>query len=61
MHERSLIRALIRQVGQLVSVNGAQRVSRIVVRIGELSGVDAKLFMLADQMQTNSTQFSSIR
>jgi hydrogenase nickel incorporation protein HypA/HybF len=43
MHERSLVRALLRQVQQVADENSASRVLSIRVRIGEFSGVEPEL------------------
>jgi hydrogenase nickel incorporation protein HypA/HybF len=43
MHERSLIRALLRQVRQLQTEHGATRVVAVRVSVGEFSGVEAEL------------------
>jgi hydrogenase nickel incorporation protein HypA/HybF len=47
MHERSLVRALLRQVQGLAEENAARRVVAIRVRLGEFSGVEAELFASA--------------
>lgn len=43
MHELSLCQALLDQVEQIARQHGAQRVERILLRIGPLSGVEASL------------------
>ena len=43
MHELAITRALIRQVEGIAGERHAERVSRIVVRIGPLSGVEPAL------------------
>lgn len=47
MHERSLVRALLRQVQAVAAENPASRVVSIRVRIGEFSGVEADLLASA--------------
>ncbi|MCK5649525.1 MAG: hydrogenase maturation nickel metallochaperone HypA [Gammaproteobacteria bacterium] len=43
MHELSICQSIIEQVTQIALQNNAQTVTRIVVRIGPLSGVEAAL------------------
>jgi hydrogenase nickel incorporation protein HypA/HybF len=43
MHERSLVRALLRQVEAIAAEHAPSRVVGIRVRIGEFSGVEAEL------------------
>jgi hydrogenase nickel incorporation protein HypA/HybF len=43
MHERSLVRALLRQVEKIADENASGRVVAIHVRIGEFSGVEPDL------------------
>jgi hydrogenase nickel incorporation protein HypA/HybF len=43
MHERSLVRSLLRQVQALAAEHPADRVDAIRVRIGEFSGVEPEL------------------
>ncbi|QDU10739.1 hydrogenase maturation nickel metallochaperone HypA [Gimesia aquarii] len=47
MHERSLIRSLLRQVEQIVAVEGGGKVTEIRVQVGDLSGVEPLLFQTA--------------
>ena len=47
MHERSLVRALIRQAEEFAAESGGGRVTEVAVSLGEFSGVDARLFALA--------------
>jgi hydrogenase nickel incorporation protein HypA/HybF len=47
VHERSLVRSLIRQVAEIARQNGAARVASIRVQIGEFSGVEPNLFQSA--------------
>lgn len=47
MHEFSLVQSFLRQIEDLMSAQGAERVSRLRVRIGVFSGVEPELFRLA--------------
>jgi hydrogenase nickel incorporation protein HypA/HybF len=47
MHERSIVRALLRQVQQIAIENSAGRVLSIRVHIGEFSGVEPELLASA--------------
>ena len=47
MHELSVCQALLEQVEQVAADHGAERVERIRVRIGPLSGVEADLLASA--------------
>jgi hydrogenase nickel incorporation protein HypA/HybF len=47
MHERSLVRALLRQVEAIAEEHAPSRVVGIRVRIGEFSGVEAELLRSA--------------
>ncbi|MEW5973748.1 MAG: hydrogenase maturation nickel metallochaperone HypA [Pseudomonadota bacterium] len=47
MHELSVARALLRQVGRVAGVHGGSRVRRVTVRIGPLSGVEPALLAQA--------------
>lgn len=51
MHELSICLDLVRQLGEVVAQHGAARVTRAVVRIGPLSGVEpaqlADAFLIA--------------
>jgi hydrogenase nickel incorporation protein HypA/HybF len=47
MHERSLVRALLRQVQQVADENSGGQVRSIRVRIGEFSGVEPELLASA--------------
>lgn len=47
MHERSLVRSLLRQVQTLAAEHPADRVAAIRVRIGEFSGVEPELLQTA--------------
>jgi len=56
MHERSLVRALLRQVDYLAASHRESRVVSIRVRIGEFSGVDPELLACAyDELKTNTS------
>lgn len=47
MHEYSIVEALLARVGDEARAHGAHKVHRLMVSIGELSGVDARLFETA--------------
>ncbi len=47
MHEYSLIDSLLRRVEAEASARGALAIHRVVVRVGELAGVDPELFRTA--------------
>lgn len=47
MHELSVCQGLLAQVSEIARTHGAQAVSRIVVRIGPLSGVEPELLARA--------------
>lgn len=47
MHERSLVRSLLRQVQALAAEHAADRVVAIRVRVGEFSGVEPELLQSA--------------
>lgn len=47
MHEYSIVQALIERVEQEAAARGANRVVRLWVRLGELSGVEPKLLATA--------------
>jgi hydrogenase nickel incorporation protein HypA/HybF len=57
MHERSLARALLRQVQQVAAENSAGRVLSIRVRIGEFSGVEPELLASAYKDLVQDTPF----
>ena len=44
MHERSIVRALLRQVHEVRTERGAQNVCLVRVSVGEFSGVEPELF-----------------
>ncbi|MEM8863916.1 MAG: hydrogenase maturation nickel metallochaperone HypA [Planctomycetota bacterium] len=56
MHERTLVRALIAQVEELVAEPDC--VTNITVSLGDFSGVDARLFALAFDELKPSTRLS---
>ena len=43
MHELSVCQGLMRQVENVAQQNGAESVDRILLRVGQLSGVEASL------------------
>lgn len=47
MHERSLVRNLLRQVEQIVVEQGCGQVDEIRIQVGDLSGVEPLLFQAA--------------
>ncbi|TWU50572.1 Hydrogenase/urease nickel incorporation protein HypA [Rubripirellula tenax] len=47
MHERSLVKSLLRQVEQIAAENGATEVSEVTVEIGPLSGIEIDLVRIA--------------
>jgi hydrogenase nickel incorporation protein HypA/HybF len=56
MHERSLVRALLRQVEGLAEAHSSSRVLSIRVRIGEFSGVVPELLASAyEELKTDTT------
>jgi hydrogenase nickel incorporation protein HypA/HybF len=57
MHERSLVRALLRQVQRVADENSAGRVRSIRVRIGEFSGVEPELLASAYDDLVQDTPF----
>ena len=57
MHERSLVRALLRQVEALAAEHPASRVVGIRVRLGEFSGVEAALVASAYDELVEETAF----
>lgn len=51
MHERSLVRSLLRQVEQIAAEHHAEQVTEVTVEIGPLSGVEIELVRSAfDQL-----------
>jgi hydrogenase nickel incorporation protein HypA/HybF len=59
MHERSLVKSLIRQVKDLSREHAGDHVLSIHVRIGEFSGVDADLLSAAYEELAQGTPLSS--
>ncbi len=55
MHEDSLVRALLRQVEDLLRQHTAARATRVKVTIGEFSGVEPDLLELAFARQAHAT------
>jgi hydrogenase nickel incorporation protein HypA/HybF len=47
MHERSLVRALLKQVEGLAAKHAGSRVAAVRVRVGELAGVESSLLASA--------------
>jgi hydrogenase nickel insertion protein HypA len=47
MHEYSIVQALMEQVETLARENGAEEVSKVVVKIGVMSGVEPHLLEIA--------------
>lgn len=47
MHEYSIVRALLEQCEQLACEHGAESITKVVVKIGQLSGVEADLLASA--------------
>src|SRR5262245_57181127 len=62
MHERSLVRALIRQVEGIASNHVQSRVLSVRVRLGEFSGVEPELLATAfdDVVQDTSLQGAAL-
>lgn len=55
MHELSLCRGLLSQVSELAQHHGRDRVSRIVLRIGPLAGVETALLKQAFEVARSDT------
>ena len=60
MHERSLVRALLRQVQTVADENAAARVVSIRVRIGEFSGVEPELLCSAYEDMVQDTPLRGV-
>jgi hydrogenase nickel incorporation protein HypA/HybF len=62
MHERSLVRALLRQVESLAAEHADSRVVSVRVRIGEFSGVEPELMVSAyeDLVETTSLRGAAL-
>lgn len=59
MHERSLVRALVRQVEDLAAEYADSRVTSVRVRVGELSGVEPDLLASAYRELAEGTPLRS--
>jgi len=57
MHERSLVRALLRQIEEVAAEHEGSRVVAVSVQIGELSGVEPELLASAYDDLVHETQF----
>jgi hydrogenase nickel incorporation protein HypA/HybF len=57
MHERSLMRALLRQVDNIAAEHPASRVVQIRIRVGEFAGVEADLLTIAYDDAIEETPF----
>jgi hydrogenase nickel incorporation protein HypA/HybF len=57
MHERSLVRALLRQVQNLAAEHATSRVRQIRVRIGEFAGIEPDLLRSAYDDLVQNTEF----
>ena len=57
MHERSLVKALLRQVEDVAAKRPAGRVAKIRVRVGEFSGVEPELLASAYEDIVAGTPF----
>ncbi len=55
MHEYSIVEALMTHIGEQARAHGATAVSRVVVRIGELSGVEPDLLRTAFELVRERT------
>lgn len=60
MHERSLVKALLRQVEVLAAEYPESRIRSIRVRIGEFAGVEPELFASAFQDIVMHSPFGSV-
>jgi len=47
MHEYSVVQALLEQCEHYAAENGAEKITKVVVKIGRLSGVEAHLLEIA--------------
>lgn len=59
MHERSLVRALLRQVESLAADHPENRVVQVRIRVGEFSGVEPELLAMAYDDLIGETPFHS--
>lgn len=55
MHERSLVRQVLRQVAQLMVEHGCERVTEVRLSVGEFSGVEPELLQTAFEEMVNDT------
>ncbi len=62
MHEASLVAAMCAEIKNLAHREGAAKVNRIFIRLGELSGVEIEAFRLAfEAYQQNDPFFAEAR
>jgi hydrogenase nickel incorporation protein HypA/HybF len=61
MHEASLVKALLRQVAQLLQEHGASSVTQVNVKVGEFSGCDPDLLALAFERERESAAIGAAR
>ena len=47
MHEYSVVQALLEQIERVAEENGAERVTKVVIKIGVMSGVEPHLLGIA--------------
>ncbi len=47
MHEYSVVQALLEQIEDIAEQNGASKVTKIIVKIGVMSGIEAHLLEIA--------------
>ena len=60
MHERSLVRALLRQVADVAAEHPGSQVQSVRVRVGEFSGVEPELLAIAfDDMVQDTPLFGA--
>lgn len=59
MHEASLVKALLRQVKQLLQTHGASRATQVNVTVGEFSGCDPDLLALAFERERESADMGA--
>ena len=58
MHEYSIVQALINQIEEIAKENNAKIVTKIVVKIGVMSGVETELFKIAFETFKESSEFT---
>lgn len=61
MHERSIVRALLKQVRQLQTEQGAEGVVAVKVSIGDFSGVEPNLLRSAFDEMINDSPYCGAR